>query len=154
MRRILIVTVLASTLLTLACAKQMVTATAEQRSREYDAPFDDTWERLVHVVTELGLPVTTIEKDSGLLGTDFYVFDARGNEAKLVLQEQSSLETIQGGWFKMSVLVSRLTDSRTRVKINCQIEKLSSILGESAWRYQPSNGYLEQRYLDLIGDGL
>ncbi len=44
-------------------------------SRDYNAPFDDVWTAAIDVMSDANFPILTLEKESGLLVTDWVIYD-------------------------------------------------------------------------------
>lgn len=46
-----------------------------RRSEVYDASYDDTWRAALRTFSDLGLPIATVEKESGVIATDWILVE-------------------------------------------------------------------------------
>ena len=143
-------------LLCLSCASRQafIPITTEEKTRVFEHPFDEVWESLVYVLNENEQPISTIEKESGIIVTDFVRFDPYSTTAKECIHTQT-LETVRECRYKLNILVMNEGPKSTAVRVNAHIEKFSKpFLMDYSWTSQMSNGYLERRIFDELDDRL
>lgn len=118
-----------------------------------DAPYEKTWRAVASVIAERGLPIESVEKESGLLTTKFVTF-ARGMESdkeikKVAVIKTSFLLIWERGRYALSIYCEPVSGSTTRVKITAHIEGFESNVSKS-WHVCYSNGNLEKRIAELV----
>ncbi|MFA5263213.1 MAG: hypothetical protein WC378_05260 [Opitutaceae bacterium] len=124
----------------------------QQRTKAvFDAPKDKVWPLLVG---EVGLeyPVRAIEKDSGLITTDWINLPAgynNMNQANWVFALGGFLATWDGLRMNMKILAVELEPGKTQVTINCHYEAFESNVSKS-WIVAQSNGSIENGILSKI----
>lgn len=87
-----------------------------------EKPFDSVWQAVIETFAELNLPILNIEKDSGLITTDWIDFIRKENMdyfdcGKLGM----NIEKSRSGRF--NVFVKRLGDNSCEIKINCTYQQ-------------------------------
>ena len=152
MKKILVIPLLAALLC--GCATSPV-AEKLPTSQIYAAPKDKVWPL---VVSEVGLqyPVKAIEKESGLLTTDFVNLDAgydNGEMGRWVFPPREFLATWNGLRVTLSVLVVELEPGKTQVSIQTHYEAFENNV-QHAWIVCDSNGSLENGILTQIAQKL
>lgn len=121
----------------------------------FDAPKSAVWPL---IVSEIGLkyPVRAVEKDSGLLTTDFVSMPAGFNNANMghwVFSPGGFLATWAGLRMNMSVLVTEPEAGKTHVVIRTHYEAFENNVSHS-WIVCQSNGSLENEVFMRIGEQL
>jgi hypothetical protein len=134
------------------CQTTNVAPVEQQRtSAIYEAPKDKIWPLLV---SEVGLnyPVAAVEKDSGLLTTDFVTMPAGYNNMNMtnwVYNPGGFLATWNGLRMKMNIMVVELEENRTQVSIRAYYEAFENNVSHS-WVVCRTNGSLENGILTRI----
>jgi hypothetical protein len=131
----------------------MTAATPEDTSRVFNAPLETVGRVLLTLMAEYDLRVTGIEREEGVIRTDFHEFEGNSDLGKSVLQPYSGREVIEKGRYRPDVFFFEIDENSVRVQVDCDIEKYSGIRNFS-WQTQPSNGYIEQRVLDTLEERL
>lgn len=122
-------------------------------AQTFAAPKSVVWPLLVQ---EVGLqyPVKAVEKDSGLLTTDFVTIPAGFNNAQMnkwILPPGGFMTTWDGLRVSLSILVSEVEPSKTRVTIRAQYHAFENNVAKS-WIICQSNGSLENGILTRIAE--
>ena len=124
-------------------------------SMVYEASKDKVWPLLV---AEVGLnyPVAAVEKESGLLTTDFVSMPAgfnNQNMTKWVFQPRGFLATWNGLRMKMNIMVVEIEAGKTKVTIKTHYEAFESNVSKS-WIVCRTNGTVESAILSHIKEQL
>jgi hypothetical protein len=113
--------------------------------------FDPLWQAVIETFADLNLPIDNMEKDSGLITTDWIDFTGQTNEGycdcgKLGVDREENREG------KFNVFVKRIDAISCEVKVNCvyQQKHYSPLDGKSYTRQCISTGILEAGIFDLI----
>jgi hypothetical protein len=121
-------------------------------SKTYDAPKGKIWPLIVARIAE-NYPVKVIEKDSGLITTEFVAMQVgvnnRGAEKFIIKPRVSIFSTWGGLRMNMSVLVSEPENGKTLVTFHTHYEAFEDNLTHS-WMICDSTGYLENDILESI----
>ncbi len=123
-----------------------------EKTHTVNYDYDSVWTKLLYVLNNQELPITTIEKESGIIVTDFVVFSPRSSFGQSVI-ETGFLETVRDGRYKLNLLVINRGSNSTSIRINTHIEKFSMYaLGRNmpVWSHQQSNGFIERSLFDEI----
>jgi len=128
-----------------------------QNTFEINKPFNSVWKAIVATFAEHSYPIKAIEKDSGLITTDFIVF-ADGimadDEIKGISKRPSLfMGTWTGGRYTISIYAQQIDSKITKIKITPHIEAYESNLSNS-WHTCNSKGVLEKEIYDFIMDKL
>ena len=124
-------------------------------SRVFQGVRGNVWQGLVETVA-LKYPVKAIEKESGLLTTDFVALPAGYNNSamrKWVNPPSVFLGTWAGLRMNLSILVTEPTPGKVSVNVQTHYEALENNVLKS-WVVCQSNGSLENQILDEIGQKL
>ena len=116
-----------------------------------DKPFDDVWQALVESFSELQLPIDNIEKDSGLITTDWIDFTGQKNTDYCDCGGLGmSIEQSRVG--KFNVFVKKVTEDSCEIRVNCMYEQTiqEAITDAIIVRKCVSTGKLEAAMFDLI----
>lgn len=84
-----------------------------------EASFDDVWVAVIDTFAEMNLPIANMEKDSGLITTDWEIYP-RGKAGNVYCDCGGlglNMEIERKGRF--NVFVRRLTENSCELKINC-----------------------------------
>lgn len=117
----------------------------------FDATVDQVWPL---VVAEIGLsyPIAVVEKDSGLITTDFVLMDAGYNNRFMtdwVRSPGGFLAVWDGLRMKMNVMVVEVGAGQTRVSIRAHFEAYEDN-ARKTWVVCTSIGAVESGILDRI----
>jgi len=120
-----------------------------KKERIFSYPLDTVWQAIIETLTEEEEPITTIEKESRIIVTDFVLF-YEGYFPERVLPKKS-LETIRKGRYKLNIVV-REEKEGVLVTIRAHIEKYSKAFLEDfpTWKPVKSHGLIEKKFLDAI----
>jgi len=148
-RTLSLVVLLAAFALLSGCATTSVVRPVIQDSYLVEAPYDKAWSAIVATAAEKSLPVKSIEKDSGLLTTDFVTL-ANGystdNQLKLVAQKPSIfLGVWEGARYALSIYATPQGEGSTKIKITSQIQGYESNVTKQ-WHVCYSTGTLEEEF--------
>lgn len=136
-------------------ASQQMTYAQPQDTEVFNAPFDKVWGAIVATIAEQGAPVQSIEKDSGILTTQFVSFASGFGADKqigAIAQRPPAggfLSVWNAGRYTISIFASRSDSMSTRVKLTPHIEGYESNVTKS-WHVCPSNGSLEAKLFSSI----
>lgn len=133
--------------ISLSCAGiPIAPLSTEQKEHFYDADFNTTWRVVIDVLNDRSLPITTIEKESGIIVTDFVIISP---SAPLILVQPP--EIARQGRYKLNISVVSASE-KTKVRINAHFERLSTGFLENfpTWKPQNSTGVLEAELFEAI----
>jgi hypothetical protein len=145
---------LAATLLFTGCVTPQPVV-MRPTSRIFNAPKDKVWPAVVSQIA-LDYPVKAIEKDSGLLTTDFISIPCgfgNMNQTQWIVSPEGFLTTFDGLRMNMSVLAVETEPGKTQITIRTHYEAYESNVNK-AWLVCQSNGNLENQILDKIAGNL
>ncbi len=117
-----------------------------------DANYDQVWGAVVEFFAISNLPITTIEKDSGLIVTTWLNAGATFGENKDFC-DCGGKGISDANWTrgKFSILVSRVTDSKTNLRVTCTYQQGRSVLGSASGVAScNSKGFLEAHVHDYV----
>ncbi|MDV2503063.1 MAG: hypothetical protein RX318_03840 [bacterium] len=118
-----------------------------------EAPFDRTWSAVTEAAAETSLPISAIEKESGLMTTGFVtLFRGRGMERELwrVAQRRRVLLGLwDQGRFTMNMFVKSIDDERSSLTVNVHLEGYEWNVSKS-WYSLESNGSIEGDFVRLV----
>ena len=142
---------------TLGCAasQQMAARAPVQSSERFPAPYDKVWAATVGALADDGAPIQAIEKESGLITTQFVQFASGLNADKQLAtiaykpQGAGFLSIWSMGRYTLSLHVTKETDSTSVVKVTPHIEAYERNV-TNAWHVCDSNGNLERRTFRTI----
>ena len=123
----------------------------QRTSALFSAGKDRVWELVVSAVAT-NFPVQAIEKESGLIATEFVSMPAGYNNARMaefVYPPSVFLGTWAGLRMSMRVLVNEVSAEMTSVAITAHYEALESNVTKS-WMVAETNGALENKILTKI----
>lgn len=124
-----------------------------EKSFTYDNGYDAVWSAVVSVFAELNLPIANMEKDSGLITTDWIGFDGTKNDDYCDCGGAGiTVEVSRKGRF--NVFVKSLADGATSLQVNTTYQAVRTF-GDAASTIQCySTGSLEAKISDMVTDKL
>lgn len=135
-----------------ACQTTNSTSIAPQRTfAVFESSFDTAWKLLIEEVG-LNYPIAAVEKDSGLITTDFvsiYAGYNNGQMAQWVYPPGGFLSTWDGFRMKMNILVLDAGNGETQVTIRAHYEAFENNVRKQ-WVVCASNGAKENQILTSI----
>jgi hypothetical protein len=140
----------------------------QQRGRTYATPRERVWSAAVQVTSDNGYPIAVIDKDTGILTTDWVSVDAewgigdtRGSTGRLpalaVLPPTKSWFGEVGIWmkcrYKFSIRVDEASADSTRLQITPHIECWEK-QQRKEWTPCESTGLLEEQFFQAVEEKL
>jgi len=141
------------------CAEitELLKPTPVQDTEVIQGSFDNVWKATISALTEMGLPIKLIDKESGLITTEFVqlsrseindiasppYFKHRWTEGKYTTYKPSWTE----GKYNLNILATSSDENATKVKIVLHIEVFEP---EEGWEICPSRRVIEKRIFDFI----
>lgn len=116
-----------------------------------EAPFDDVWQAVIESFSDLQLPIDNMEKDSGLITTDWIDIKGQKNTDYCDCGGLGiNIEQRRVG--KFNVFVKRIAGDSCEIRINCMYEQTISDIYEKSFRRRKcvSTGKLEAEMFNLI----
>jgi len=111
--------------------------------------YDPVWSALIETFAELQLPIQNMEKDSGLIITDWIEFTGQSNEDYCDCGGLGiNIEINRLG--KFNVFVKKITENSCQITVNCQYQQTISFGDNISKRKCISTGNLEREIFDLI----
>jgi hypothetical protein len=111
----------------------------QAQEKEFARPFDVVWTAIVQVLQGRGESITQADKENGLINTDFRSEDKDKKH------------------YKLNLLVSKASDSTTKVSVTCAVEKRSGSIWANKrgrWEAKESDGSHEKAVLEEIEKAL
>lgn len=123
-------------------------------SEVFNSPFNKVWAGIVSTIAEMSLPIQSIEKESGLITTQF-ITDKSGWEPvkNLAYNPTVLLGTWTGCRYTYSIFVNTLSENQTKVKVNTHIEGFESNVTKD-WHVCQSKGILEDQFFNMLRSSL
>jgi len=115
-----------------------------------DKPFDTVWSAVIEVFAELQLPIQTLEKDSGLIVSDWISLIGQDNNGycdcgKLVMLDE--VERVG----KFNVFVKKTSENSCEIKINSQFQQSYVDLDHIIYKRNcVSTGKLEAEIYNMV----
>lgn len=116
-----------------------------------EKPFDDVWQAVIESFAELQLPIENMEKDSGLITTDWIDFTGQKNTDYCDCGGLGmNIEVNRVG--KFNVFVKKTSGDSCEIQINCMYQQtIRDALSEiTTKRKCVSTGNLEAEMFNLI----
>lgn len=119
--------------------------------------YDKVWKAVINTVTEFMEPIKIIEKDSGLLITEFVSLGNRYNAAIKIKSISYPPKLLMPNWggcrYSYTINISKIDDNNTKIKI------LSNINGydegfTKKWYVCQSRGVIEENIFNKITEYL
>nr|WP_141662010.1 hypothetical protein [Burkholderia ambifaria] len=128
-----------------------------EKSRTYDAPFDVVWPAIIGSIADQNLPVTTLEKASGLIainGVSYSPADANEGYRGSVMGVPDQIISRTA---KFNIFATRQDDGKTNVRVNTSFS-MEIRTGNGShlfpylyqWQQSYSNGNFEKRVLNEV----
>lgn len=115
----------------------------------YNASIDTVWTATVETFAEMNLPIDNIEKDSGLIATDWINFTGTGNKDYCDCGGLGlAIENLRRGKFNVFV---KQTGNAVDARVNVHYQQTASLDNTPFTRDCVSTGALEARINELIG---
>ena len=140
-----------------ACAGKPPASRTVPNSRDFDNSYDEVWTAVIDSIAARGLPISTLEKDSGIIAVNNITYNPTDADEG----ELGSLEVILQRRASANILVRELENGKTRAQMNLQLAAFirsgnGSLAFPHRTRWQPSvsNGNIERRVLNGIQDRL
>jgi hypothetical protein len=122
-------------------------------TRTFAGSFDDVWRATVQTLAERALPVSSIEKDSGLITTDLHIIDysvfGQKTLENIAVHPNVALGIWENPEYSVKAFLSSEGPNRTQIKIKTHIEAFERHMTD-AWYVCYSNGIIEKNILDAI----
>ncbi|MCP4545939.1 MAG: outer membrane protein assembly factor BamC [bacterium] len=117
-------------------------------SFEFTEDFDSVWSAVVETFAEMNFPIDNLEKDSGIITTDWISFNGTSNSGYCDCGGLGlAIEQSRRGKFNVFV---RTTDAGVTVKVNCVFSQVATLMDSSMNRDCVSTGHLEAKMDNLI----
>ncbi|MBC8525857.1 MAG: hypothetical protein ISS28_08420 [Candidatus Cloacimonetes bacterium] len=112
--------------------------------------FDEVWSKLIEIITDLNMPIESVEKVSGILTTSF-VSTTIERMAKISYHpEVKNYALFSNCRYKLNIFVKDLGNNKVKIKIKPHYE-LSGQLMDRPWEIVAhSNGVLEKEIFDKM----
>jgi hypothetical protein len=98
------------------CATIQPTVPIESRHRTYTESFNKVWNIVIEMLNEDSLPISILDKDSGVISTNFVITGAWS-----VTKKDSILEP--DAKYTLNILVKKINENTTELTINPHIER-------------------------------
>ena len=136
---------------------QPATRTVIEKSRVFDAPYDKVWAAIISGVAESNLPITTLEKDSGLIAITNAAYEPGWAEEGVRGSVLGTPDMVMERVANFNIFAVAESSVQTRVQVNSDM-KMHVRRGNGSdalpfiYQWQPSfsNGQLERLILDGI----
>jgi len=114
-----------------------------------EKPFDNVWTAVIETFAEMNLPIMNMEKDSGLITTDWIGFSGpKGKEYCDCGKLGINIEIKRVG--KFNVFVKKLNGS-SEIRVTCSYQQTyEDVSGDQYTRNCVSTGKLEAEMFNLI----
>lgn len=147
MKRVLVILGL---LMLSGCTTMPINSSPAKQEEVFNLSFDDVWKQVVEVLSDENYPIESIEKDSGLITTEF--ISTGGDQIQRIARlEKGMFFAWTTGSYKLNIFVVSIDDSHTRVKINPYIKAYNYIL--ESWKQRASStGLIERSIFRRIKD--
>lgn len=117
-----------------------------------EAPFDEVWQAVIESFAELQLPIQNMEKDSGLITTDWIDFSGQKNTGYCDCGKPrfGLLEGSRSGRF--NIFIKKTSGNSCEVNVNCMYRQTLVKLNGDFYKNKScvSTGNLEAEMFELI----
>lgn len=114
-----------------------------------DGDYDAVWSAVIETFADLQLPIDNMEKDSGLITTDWIDFTGQTNEGYCDCGGLGiNIEVNRKG--KFNVFVKKITENSFEMKVNCMFEQVYRFGDTIYKRNCVSTGNLEADMYNLV----
>jgi len=114
----------------------------------FDASFDKVWNAVLQVLGEGGFPIGAIEKESGIITTDFVTFTYDVLSSAECPKAIINLLNWKEGQIRMNILVRKINENSTQVTIRSVIMGFEHSWGR--WNYCNSTGVIENQIFNAV----
>jgi len=133
-----------------AAETQISDVPAVHNTEIFTASTDRTWKALVETLAEDSYPIQAIEKESGLITTDFVsVAGPSTTFLREISNSSCGLCSFSRVRYSLSCYVSESGPNTTRVKLKAHVEGFER-LWAGDWRVLESSGGIEKKVLDSM----
>jgi len=124
------------------------------RDIDINKNYNTCWEALLDVLSDANQPITTIEKESGIIITEFVSID-QSYLVRIAVVPYGIFGTgYTQGRYKLNIRAKKTSSDVTNIKINAHIEGFWGIIEPYGWRPLESRGVLENDILKSLGSRL
>lgn len=148
--KIFIVFLLACTLTGCISAQMRDTTYYTNRDINFPKDFNSCWQNLLDVLSDGNAPIVTIEKESGILITEFVSINKDSLIGYAMVPYGIMGTGYTEGKYKLNIRVKKIADNITNVKINAHIEGFYGIVQPYGWHALESRGVLEVGILQQL----
>lgn len=134
------------------CASAQLRDTTYYNIKDINIPkdYNTCWQNLLDVLSDQNEPIVTIEKESGILVSDF-VNISQDSLIRYALVPYGMMGTgYTEGRYKLNIRVKKISENVTAVKINAHIEGFWGIVQPYGWLALESRGVLEVGILQQL----
>lgn len=133
---------------------------AIKKETVYPYGFDKVWSATVEALADMEVPIESIEKESGLITTDFIrISSKRINQIGLLFRDDKYMIpgsggysfSMRGGRYKLNVFEYLIDSLATKVKVTVHIEVYYKGLD---WTPLKSRGEIEREIFEAIQQNL
>lgn len=118
----------------------------EQQKMSFNRPYDDVWKAAVQTLSgDMGLPISVIEKDSGIINTEMVTPSGSQGWANC---PSGFLTVWQGARYRVNLIAQNEGDV-TVIRLNPHFEAFESNVSNS-WHVCHSTGKLEEQFFNLM----
>lgn len=120
-----------------------------ENSFSIESDYDSTWSAVIETFAELQLPIDNMEKDSGLITTDWIEFTGQTNEGYCDCGGLGiNIEVNRLG--KFNIFVRKTTEDSCQMTVNCMYEQTIKFADSISRRKCVSTGNLEREIFNLV----
>jgi len=122
-----------------------------------DKSYNTVWKAVINVVTEFKDPIKVVEKDSGLITTDFVIyangFLAENDIKRLCYLPKIMLSDWVIGKYFYTINISKIDESKTQIKIITHLESFEKRM-TGKWYLCESRGVIENNIFNKLREEL
>ena len=115
----------------------------------YSADYDTVWKAIIQVFSEENYPIKAIEKDSGIISTDFINMGRMHSLKDKILHPDYLLAVWENVHYTINVFANEIEENKISVTINTHVEAFESNTSQQ-WHVCYSKGVIEKSILDSI----
>lgn len=109
--------------------------------------YDETWTAIIDVISDSEWPIEAMEKQSGLISTDFAL---TGVSAGYHSCRSGGQITVDQTRIKLNVFVKQLSEKKINVRINAHVEGFINTMAGKTWENCNSSGQLERELFEKV----
>ena len=111
--------------------------------------YDSVWSAVIETFAELQIPIDNMEKDSGLITTDWIDFTGQTNEGYCDCGKLGiNIEQSRTG--KFNAFLKKIAEDSCEMTVNCMFEQMFSFGEDTYKRKCVSTGNLEREIYDRV----